>query len=318
MILILSPPFNTRFAGVVVLHRLYELLVEAGVEAFIVFFAVPNHPNKFLFSTAEKYFRPNSSKRFRSRSLTNELFKVAINEGVVLYPEIISGNPLGARNVVRYLLNREAALTGKAMSAGEADFVMTFSRAFAGERNDFELFIPTGAERFFKSRPLRDINDRTLDFFYIGKGYKYQSQFDPPANFIELTRSWPKSQIQFHSLLLEARFFLSYDRVSGCNGEAVLAGAYPIILGKGPVSAELLGRSETPTFFGDPKLLGSDKIPLEEVQRLMSHRALLICELEKREASVKDLVGSLIKSLAHHFGVSFERILEKDERQDLK
>lgn len=308
MIVIVSPPFNTRFAGVVVLHRLYETLLELGFDAYIVFFAVPNRPNQYLVSTSDRYFRPGCPGPLKVRRLTQEIFHAVIDHGVVIYPEIIEGNPLGAKRVVRYLLNMEGALTGKSMSAGRNDLIVTYSKAFSQDQRTREFFIPIGGKSWYATKILRDVNERSLNFFYIGKGNKYQSKFNPPKDFIEVSRTWPKSQEQFHALLFETRFFLSYDLVSGCNTEAVLAGAYPIILGVSPVSRVQLEASEAPTFFGDPTLIETRVIPSKEVARLMGHRDILIKELDRRESRVKGVVSELVDYLNLYFNLSVSRL----------
>lgn len=307
MIVIVSPPFNTRFAGVVVLHRLYETLLELGFDAYIVFFAVPNRPNQYLVSTSDRYFRPGCPGPLKVRRLTQQIFHAVIDHGVVIYPEIIEGNPLGAKRVVRYLLNMEGALTGKSMSAGRNDLIVTYSKAFSQDQRIREFVIPIGGKSWYATKNLRDVNERSLNFFYIGKGNKYQSKFNPPKDFIEVSRTWPKSQEQFHALLFETRFFLSYDLVSACNSEAVLAGAYPIILGVSPVSRVQLEASEAPTFFGDPTLIETRVIPGKEVARLMGHRDILIKELDRRESRVADVICELVGTVNLHFGLSISR-----------
>lgn len=49
---------------------------------------------------------------------------------VVIYPEVVSNNPLRAAAVVRWMLNRSGALTGKPVAAGEHDLVYYYSQNF--------------------------------------------------------------------------------------------------------------------------------------------------------------------------------------------
>jgi hypothetical protein len=54
-----------------------------------------------------------------------------LDRSIVIYPEIVAGNPLRARNVVRYLLNKPGYFTGAGMETfGEGDYYLHFSDEF--------------------------------------------------------------------------------------------------------------------------------------------------------------------------------------------
>jgi len=56
-------------------------------------------------------------------------FRKLIDEAYVVYPEVLQGNPLNARRVVRYVLNTPAA-NGYPMLEGGRDFIVSFSSQF--------------------------------------------------------------------------------------------------------------------------------------------------------------------------------------------
>ena len=53
---------------------------------------------------------------------------------MVIYPEVVAGNPLGAKHVVRYLLNRPGVFTGVGSEAyGADDYLLHFAEEFRPE-----------------------------------------------------------------------------------------------------------------------------------------------------------------------------------------
>ncbi len=54
-----------------------------------------------------------------------------LHQSVVIYPEITNGNPLGAKHVVRYLLNKPGFFNGRGLeSYGATDYFIHFAEEF--------------------------------------------------------------------------------------------------------------------------------------------------------------------------------------------
>ena len=87
LIIIYTPPFDIKCGGIVVLHYLAQLINEL------------HHPKFYA-----KLFMHNNLKYdnvFCNKFATMD----DINDNtIVIYPEIVTGNPLGAKNVVRWIL----------------------------------------------------------------------------------------------------------------------------------------------------------------------------------------------------------------------
>jgi hypothetical protein len=77
---------------------------------------------------------------------------LASRDAICVYPEVFAGNPLGARNVVRYLLNRPGLFTGVGMEAfSPDDYFLYHAEEFRPEglRRSRRLTMPTVDQTIF-------------------------------------------------------------------------------------------------------------------------------------------------------------------------
>ena len=94
---IYSPEYQENSGGIVVLHKLKDALMSMGKRCSIV-----------LFGQHED-----------------------VGDAVVVYPEIVSGNPLDAKRVVRWVLNTPGNIGSSTENTwGKDDFVFLFSENF--------------------------------------------------------------------------------------------------------------------------------------------------------------------------------------------
>ena len=122
--LIYAPPFDPDSGGSIVLHKLCDLLNRSNCEAYI-YPAIPSFElNITNFKQLEKMIGDMSSIVSLSKSYkTNPDFITPIVESsfgdkasddlVVVYPEVTFGNPLNAKNVIRWILYYPGVHTGK-------------------------------------------------------------------------------------------------------------------------------------------------------------------------------------------------------------
>jgi hypothetical protein len=149
-IIIVSPPYSAQSGGTTVLYYLCKLLNEQGHEAKIfVFFG--QSPLGFLFflrksryylrrfgvaildffTSKEKLLKEEKWSVYRCSPFNNPeiIFPRLKNNTIVVYPEIVNGNPLKASNVVRWLLYKPGAHTGK-VNYGKNDLFFSFQEIF--------------------------------------------------------------------------------------------------------------------------------------------------------------------------------------------
>ncbi len=87
---IYAPPFDENSGCNIVLHRLCDLLNKQGERAYIWLWGGQSQPHKS--GICERFNTPFA-----------KLSDLSDNT-IVVYPEVVSGNPLKAKNVVRWLL----------------------------------------------------------------------------------------------------------------------------------------------------------------------------------------------------------------------
>lgn len=114
-ILICAPSYSENNGGAIALHKLCSLINEQGGNAFLFPFVDNFEFNKFNYKCVlYKFIKKHLREPFRRFKL-NKTFKTSVlkkrpndietDNWIVIYPEIIFGNPLGGKNIVRWLLN---------------------------------------------------------------------------------------------------------------------------------------------------------------------------------------------------------------------
>lgn len=108
--IIYSPLYTDTSGGILVLHRLASLLRDAGETVRLWPFDLPAPDNHSMHSWVH-WYRKRLKRFLRGRSVKSPLHiplakATDVSQSIVVYPEIVSGNPLGSKRVVRWLLNK--------------------------------------------------------------------------------------------------------------------------------------------------------------------------------------------------------------------
>ncbi|NVN88993.1 MAG: glycosyltransferase [Desulfuromonadales bacterium] len=182
---IVAPTYNQKTAGIAVLQELQKWLIRSGKDAII-----PNIDINAPYAIQD--------------------------DDIVVYPEIIPGNPLNAKRVVRYILNVPGKLGGTT-EYDSNEILVAYTEEFSQYSNGVYLEIPI-IEDFFTDREL----ERTVDCVWVGKG---QNTHHPATNgCIEITYKWPTKRRELAELLNRTRTFYSYDHRTHLLTEATLCG----------------------------------------------------------------------------------------------
>ena len=131
---IYAPSFTQKSGGVIVLHLLCDLLNRQKHQAFIAksMFVPKNKNNCFKYSwfKFKRFIRNLFFYKLNPNFITPIISKRNITErDIVIYPAIISGNPLNAECVVRWFLHKPGFFTGE-VNYGERELYFYYAKHF--------------------------------------------------------------------------------------------------------------------------------------------------------------------------------------------
>ena len=194
---VIYAPIYSKSAGCRVLYRLAELLEQKGYEAYV--FAPPSDDYKKCNYISHK-------------EITEELRKNAI----IIYPEIVEGNPLQFQNVVRYVLYYPGKNGGRTVFH-KSELIYTFLNKYYPKAD--LLFISTLDYTLF----YKDNTPKTVDCYFVYKNGKWR---DVPefANMIEINMKYPETRKELADLLRRTKNFYSYDANTLLLAEAAVCG----------------------------------------------------------------------------------------------
>ena len=266
---IATPIFNEGSDGVKMLHFLCHSLNKIGVHSSIVFMD-PRDPSNNSFITAIGDQGINKDLITPVVKFINE---IDLENDVIIYPEIVQGNPLKGKNIARYFLNKNAFITGDPISIGENDFILTYQKIF-NLVSHFNLYYPMQDIGQIPSREALEKSERPFSLTYIGKGLKY-GNCARISNTIGL--DWKKSKEEYFLLLEHSQFLFTWDPMTGVVFDAIIRGCIPIYLLYKPwtekevFSQELLFPRMTAIDFDNKTEYFSDyKFFLDERERMIT------------------------------------------------
>jgi len=238
---IYCPPLKVQSAGVLVLHKFCHLLNTSGYPAYLVvdrtLFGRFGYP---LFASDSSLIAPQLTletavQHFKERKTP-----------IVVYPESVSGNPLGAGLSVKYLLNYLGLLGGdRQFDPSSVYFSYSAKIAATSPSPENVLFLPVSDPDFFVP-PENGAAVRRGKCFYAAK-YKHfhgQSVGAEVEGATEITRdlSTSQSKEELKRLFQKSEFFYCYEN-SALAIEAALCGC-PVVFVPNKYFTELIAEVE--------------------------------------------------------------------------
>lgn len=265
-----SPHYQQMSGGVLALHKLAHNLNLLGEKAYLV--------------------SDTKNSSWLGELITPTTFDLTDKRYVVIYPEIIVGNLLGATNVVRWLLNAPGVVGGDGIY-GDNDLIFTYWDFFQGVIPPERI---SGCLRAF---------DTMLDFwvdenlprqgtcYLIRKGRNKTQAFDP---------SWTKVDA-FSNEMLKYIFnrkevFISFDHASFISVQAALCGCLSVVVPDGVNNAEQW-RGKLPV---EKYGIAYGNSP-EEIQRAIETRKFVRSYMQELEAESIYLTKEFIKIVKEKF-----------------
>jgi len=264
--LIAAPPFSHQSGGIMVLHNLCDTLNRLGYEAAIVFFYGGISPDfQWAISNSPTLYYPGCERVHLSMENPNKSIRDFLENGVIIYPDLIPHNPIGASRVVRYLLYFNKEYVRKTSS----EYIVSFSKQYHDSPNSvlYKVF----PDDNLHSKGASHWSKRTLDITYYGKGPKFIDCFRIPDTVL-ITRSWPEDKDQLGIILRQCRYFFTWDTVSQINVDAIACGAVPVLLHELQVAIAVLNEFEIGPYPGVKLHNCSDKESVLGDYREIDHK----------------------------------------------
>ncbi len=211
---IYAPNYRRSSSGIRVMHMLCDALIRSGYEAYV---------------TARVL-----SDEFMTPLLTEEVVDAHRAQGlepIVVYPEVIDGNPLKGGVVVRYILNRPGFIEGSG-AFGEDDILYAYSRdlLMPGIPDDRVMLLPPFDLGVFRLPD--DPGKRVPGKVCYYRGRRGELHIDPsllPPDAVEITPHWPSSWEDMADLFQQCEIFYCGGS-SALGTEAVLCGCLCVVI----------------------------------------------------------------------------------------
>ncbi|WP_256383790.1 WavQ [Photobacterium toruni] len=243
--IIFSPSYNENSGGIIVLHHLCHLInsSDLNVEAYIK----PYHNNYIMTgdigSDFKSYLKIVFSKlRNKVKFYSKDIFNTPLHKGgikeddIIIYPEITVGNPLKAKNIIRWLLHKPGYHTGN-ICYGVGELYFKYQSGLVN-RFDIELNKLSNKELYTPYIPLDIYNMNDSSSIRSGCSYSIRKGKDKildkhPDDAICIDNL---SHVEISKIFKKVKRFISYDAYSAYIGFAVLCGCEVIVIPEAGIS----------------------------------------------------------------------------------
>lgn len=239
---IYAPAYHEDSGGIIALHRLCHLINECGGEAylypFVPSFELHHHNITHIGLYTKAIYEAINLANYR----INGAFKTPVlppgenfvpgNDCIVIYPEITFGNPLRAKNVVRWLLHNPGHHTGKiCYGAGEiyyryADYFVDDFKFPGSEMSALLLRIQYTPFDLYQERPDEPRRERSGIAYCIRKG-KGRAMVHDIADSILIDG---KAHQEVAAIFKSVKRFISYDPQTYYSYLAAIAGCESVVV----------------------------------------------------------------------------------------
>ena len=217
-----APPYRETSGGIRALYQLCHFLNENGQEAYVIYDASEIGLNTPLL-TNEILQKHNQEER----------------EPIVIYPEVINGNPMKARHIVRYLLNIPGLLSNTPLDKlgwGSTDLIYTHGKDILPDGwSAPTLQVPLIDTKLFNTNNV-GVRRGALVWLhrYLKKGGVPEAWLDDATEIS--FRGTLRSQAELAELYRKSELFYTYEHTTACF-EALLCGC-PVVYLPNPLTLE--------------------------------------------------------------------------------
>jgi hypothetical protein len=276
-IAITSPSYSPSIGGVVVLHKLCDILLTLGYDAYLYPFG--------RFAEGPHYM---VNPEYKSQILS----ELDLENDIVIYPEIQPGNPAGVKNVVRYILNRYhlPEYDNYMASWEDSDFWLYHGELwYDGLRDKNILTVRETKLNYFKNLNLE--RDTEACFTYRKKHHEVSNlNIIHPPDAIEIP--FTISDEELLQIFNKCKRFYSYDLETYLNVIAVACGCESIIVPYKDVTKEEAKIIKYGVAYG-----------LDDLEHANRTTDLLLAEMNQTDKDQYEQTDQMIKLILKHFNL---------------
>ena len=302
--LIVAPSYDENVGGIVVLHKLCHLLNERGVTSYIL----PYEDNYLLNSgnilgSIYAIFKQYIKLRFTRYKLNAEfntplLTKVPVDiddpSWVVIYPEVINGNPLNAKRIVRWFLHQPGFHSGN-IFFGPGELHVKYNSAIY----DFQFPDCTLAIDHLKiiHYPTNFYNQTDVLMQRKGTAYCLRKGKDKELvhDLMDSVLIDGKSHAEIAKIFKSVDRFISYDTLTAYSRFAALCGCTSIVVPDSGVSID-------DWYPNDKDRCGiSYGFNHESILEANATRHLVSSQIQDEELQCSNDITRFLKNVDNHF-----------------
>ena len=192
--IIVSPKYS-KSNGVRTLYRLADALKMRGY-------------NVYMFSPMTEGLNYN---------FIAEITKEMQENAIVIYPELIYGNPLNFKNVVRYVLYYPG-VNGGDSQYDSREYIVSFDPVYYP---DVDVLSIPGLDKtlFYEDTSVK----KDIDCYFVYKGGKWRN-IEEFNNMVEINCNYPENRTELADLLRKTKILYSYDEHTLLLDEAIACG----------------------------------------------------------------------------------------------
>lgn len=282
--------FNVNSGGTIVLHQLCHLLNEQGYEAFLWPHKKPIFDFKKPFSSLYNQYRFLIRKKFKTHKQFNTPIaeEKDLKDAIIIYPEIVNGNPLNASKAVRWLLHKPGFHNG-VINFGENDLIVGYGKECSGN-NIFITDEKVLVTKYIMTDIYKQTNfqERTGSCHMIRKGKNKKFVHDKNSILVDSL-----SHEEMSKIFNQVEVFISYDSYTYYTTYAALCGCKSIVIPDGGINKEQW----------HPNIKDSYGIAygMDDIEYISKTKALMLEYLKEQENSNIDSVKNFTNMCELYF-----------------
>ena len=261
--------FSKQWGGVLVLHKLGQILSDIGYEVYLI--------------------ANNTIDNSKAKLISEEYAKTIANDDktITIYPEVITGNPLNAKKVVRWILYHPGINGGDKIYSND-ELIFTYSDYFTANtiyEGSPKLFIFDSHKDFFKN--YNNIRNN-LTCSLVKKGSNKNLNILTNTHIIDQFLNGPEINNNLLKIFNQYSTFISLDHATYHSTQAALCGCISIVIPEEGVNKEQWQESL-------PLMKYGVAYGLDDIQWAIETQPLVYKHLTDLEEVSKNTINNFLK-----------------------